>query len=87
MENFSFPAGIEVTPNGDIWIVDTLRQVASHFTIEGEFLAYIGGKGSGPGEFEYPSDLTTDGMGRVFVLERGGNRYQCFQGVEAREAE
>jgi hypothetical protein len=78
-DNFSFSAGIAAMNNGDLWIVDSIRQVASRFTQEGKFLAYIGGKGSQPGAFEYPSAVATDGESRVFVLERMGNRYQCFR--------
>lgn len=78
-ENFSHPSGIVVMPNGDIWIVDTIRQVASRFTISGDFIDYVGGKGEGLGSFAYPSAVTTDGTSKLFVLERGGNRYQCFE--------
>ena len=78
-ENFSFPAALHVLPNDEIWVVDTIRQIASRFTAEGEFLAYVGGKGEGLGAFNYPSGVATNGDDRLFVLERGGNRYQCFR--------
>jgi sugar lactone lactonase YvrE len=81
-ENFSFAAGIAVMNSGDLWIVDSIRQVASQFSHEGKLLATIGGKGSQPGAFEYPSAVTTDGESRLFVLERKGNRYQCFRITE-----
>jgi sugar lactone lactonase YvrE len=77
--NFSLPTGIAVMSNGDIWVVDTIRQIASRFSNGGEFLTYIGGRGTAPGAFNFPSALATDGVGRLFVLERAGNRYQCFQ--------
>ena len=82
-ENFSFPAGIVVMANGDMWVVDTIRQVASCFSRAGEFVAYIGGKGDGPGGFNYPTGIAADGNNRVFVLERAGNRYQCFRVLES----
>ncbi len=78
-QNFSFPSGIALMRDGRIWVADTSRQVASAFDAEGNYLISLGGKGSGLGEFEYPSCLTTDGVSRVFVIERGGNRYQCFR--------
>lgn len=77
-ENFSYPSGIALMRDGTMWIADTVRQVASMFTPEGKFVAFVGGKGSGPGAFEYPSGLATDGESRLFVVERGGERYQCF---------
>jgi sugar lactone lactonase YvrE len=78
-ENFAVPAGLAVTGNGDLWVVDTIRQVVSRFDHEGKLLAMIGGKGSQPGAFEYPSAVATDGGSLLFVLERQGGRYQCFQ--------
>jgi len=77
--NFSFPSGLAVMDDGRIWVKDALRQVAVCFSSRGEFLTYIGGKGVGPGAFNYPSGITTDGSRLIFVLERVGRRYQCFE--------
>lgn len=78
-ENFAFPAGLVVMNNGDLWVVDTIRQVISRFDQEGKLLTMIGGKGSQPGAFEYPSAVATDGESLLFVLERQGGRYQCLR--------
>ena len=80
--NFSLPTDISVTDSGELWVVDTIRQVASCFTRTGEYVTSVGGLGEGPGTFYFPSAVTTDGGGQVFVVERGGNRYQCFQAIE-----
>lgn len=79
MENFSYPAGIAVMANGELWIADSIRQIASCFSPEGKFLTHIGGKGDGLGAFNYPSAIAADGNDRLFVLERAGSRYQCFR--------
>jgi DNA-binding beta-propeller fold protein YncE len=78
-ENFSHPAGISVLPSGEMWIVDSIRQVVSCFSPDGKFVSYVGGKGNQPGAFNYPSGIDTDGTDRLFVVERAGNRYQCFR--------
>jgi len=78
-QNFSFPSGIAICENGEMWVVDTLRQVVTRFSASGEFAGMMGGKGEGAGAFTYPSGITTDGSSRLFVVERGGNRYQCFR--------
>jgi len=78
-ENFSLPVGIVVMPNGDMWIVDTLRQVVSRFSSKGEFVGYIGGGGRQPGALFYPTGVASDGKDRLFVVEKAGNRYQCFR--------
>ncbi len=79
LENFSFASGIALTGDGNMWIVDTLRHVVSLFTPEGVRLTTVGGKGVEPGSLQYPSSVATDGVGRVFVAERAGNRYQCYR--------
>lgn len=81
-ENFSLPSDIAITDAGVLWIVDSIRQVASSFTRSGEYISTIGGLGNAPGAFYFPSGITTDGGSRLFVIERGGNRYQCFQAVD-----
>ncbi|HEX5133213.1 MAG TPA: NHL repeat-containing protein, partial [Candidatus Krumholzibacteria bacterium] len=85
LENFSFASGIALTNDGHMWIVDTLRHLVSFFTPEGTRITTVGGKGTEPGAMQYPSCVTTDGEGRVFVAERVGNRYQGFrlEGVPA----
>lgn len=79
IENFSYPIGIALMSNGDIWIVDAIRQIASRFSRDGQFLSYLGGKGVEIGAFQYPSGIASDGDKLLFVLERIGQRYQCFQ--------
>ena len=79
LENFSFASGIALTREGNLWVVDTLRHVASLFAPDGARLATVGGKGEEPGAMQYPVAVATDGAGRVFVVERAGNRYQCFR--------
>lgn len=81
-ENFSHPTDITVVESGDLWIVDTVRQVVSCFTPGGDFVSYVGGKGDHPGAFNYPVALASDGSDRLFVVERAGNRFQCFQIVD-----
>jgi len=81
-DNFSHPISIAVMESGAIWVVDSIRQVVSCFTVDGEFVSYIGGKGDHLGAFNYPSAVATDGKDRLFVLERAGKRFQCFRIVD-----
>jgi hypothetical protein len=53
--------------------------VVSCFTSGGDFIAYVGGKGDQPGALNFPSGVDTDGKDRLFIVERAGNRYQCFR--------
>ncbi len=77
-ENFSHPHGIATTVNGDIWIVDSIRQVVKHFDREGRYIDMLGGFGVNAGDLLYPNGIAGDGMEKLFVLERVGSRYQYF---------
>ena len=76
-KNFSFAAGIAVMDNGDMWVADAIRGTVSRFSAEGEFISYV--QGDGETALTYPSGISTDGSSRLFVLEQGGNRFQCFE--------
>ncbi len=89
-ENFSHPHGIATTANGDIWIVDSIRQVVKHFDKDGNYVDMLGGFGVNAGDLLYPNGIAGNGSDKLFVLERVGSRYQYFltgsaasdQGVE-----
>ncbi len=77
VQNFSLPSGIALTADR-VRVVDTLRQTISTFSTSGEFLRRDGGLGTMPGAVLYPSDIATDAEGRVYVVERVGNRLQVL---------
>jgi DNA-binding beta-propeller fold protein YncE len=77
VQNFSLPSGIALSA-GRVLVVDTLRQTISTFTASGEFLRRDGGLGSMPGAVLYPSDIAADAEGRVYLVERVGNRLQVL---------
>jgi len=50
-------AGINITPAGQIAVLDMQKNSISLFTPEGEFIERIGQQGSGPGEFLLPRGM------------------------------
>ena len=50
----------------------------SVFTSEGHFLTSFGGRGEGPGEFNFPCGLAVDSSGFVYVCDSFNNRIQVF---------
>ena len=78
MENFSYAADITIAANGDLWVVDMIRQFVGNFDGAGRFKTYLGGVGEGPGSMAYPCAAAIDGRGRVLVLEKVGRRFQTF---------
>ncbi len=77
--NFSFPSSVTVTPDGNIWVSDMIRQIVNRFDAKGNFVDFIGGQGRGPGSMAYPCSVTHDASGMVVVLEKVGGRYQVFE--------
>jgi hypothetical protein len=58
-------AGADITPKGEIAILDSQKSCVSFFSPSGEFLQRIGRQGSGPGEFQLAAGMT------IFPSEEG----------------
>jgi len=78
-ENFSHPHGLAVTSEGDIWVVDSFRQVVKRFTRDGTFKEMVGGFGFRPGDQQYPIGIDSDQKDRIFVAEKVGRRFQILR--------
>lgn len=69
----SEPYGI--TLHGDSIYVSCRDHTVSRFSfIDMRLVRTIGGKGSNDGQFNYPRQLTTDPIGRVFIADTFNNR-------------
>jgi sugar lactone lactonase YvrE len=70
-ENLAFnsPSDVACDSAGNIYILDAANQRIQKFSPEGKFLATIGRKGQGPGEFNFPSSLDVDPNGNLVVLD------------------
>lgn len=70
-ENLAFnsPSDIAMDSAGNIYILDSGNQRIQKFNSEGKYLAMIGRKGQGPGEFASPSSLDIDNKGNLYVLD------------------
>ncbi len=75
--NFSQPTGVAVTPDGRIWVVDSIRANLQVFDPAGTVLGGVDG-GNGPGAWLYPSALATDGNGWFAIAEMGGSRLRLL---------
>lgn len=73
------PVGITVGPDGDLYVPDTHYHRLMVYKPDGSSFRQIGSKGTGPGQFIYPTDIAFDQSGRIFVTEYGDNdRIQVF---------
>jgi DNA-binding beta-propeller fold protein YncE len=74
------PTGIAVNKKtGELLIVDTLRSEIVRYDIKNsEFKGKIGGKGSEPGNFHYPTNIFVSSDGHIIVSDSLNFRVQIF---------
>jgi len=79
-ENLAFnsPSDIAMDSAGNIYILDSGNQRIQKFSPEGKYLATIGRKGQGPGEFVSPSSLDIDSKGYLYVLDSNQRKLQIL---------
>jgi len=73
------PVGLTVDREGNLWVPDTHYHRVIVFSSEGRELKRFGKRGTGPGEFDLPTDVAFDDAGNIYVSEYGeNNRIQVF---------
>jgi DNA-binding beta-propeller fold protein YncE len=84
---FSLPSGLAVRPSGtyedsfDVFIADKANHQVQKWTSAagyGFFIKSWGTRGSGIGQFSFPSAVALDSGGNVYVVDTGNNRIQKF---------
>jgi DNA-binding beta-propeller fold protein YncE len=84
-QNFSFPSGFAVDSKGRLWITDAFQHRLRIFSLAGEHLFDFGKMQEKDGGFFFPVDLCFGRMGKLYVLEKGGERIQVFQVSDLKE--
>ncbi len=79
----SRPRGICADPReGLIYVVDYMRHVAQGYDYNtGKLKFEFGGRGWGPGWFNYPTDITVDKFGRIYITDLFNHRIQVIKVV------
>jgi DNA-binding beta-propeller fold protein YncE len=73
------PTGIAYSAvKEEIWVVETKAHRISVFNKNGELLKQIGGRGNGPGEFNFPTYIWIDRSGTIYVVDAMNFRIQIF---------
>ena len=71
------PAGLAFV--GDrLLVVDSQRHQVVIFNPHGESLGVIGRRGTGPGEFNFPTHISVDRQNRIYVTDAMNSRIQIF---------
>lgn len=77
---FNFPNDVAVDPAGNIYVLDTGNTRIQKFGPDGKYLATIGRKGQGPGEFILPDGLDIDRDGGLVVGDTAQSRLHVIIG-------
>jgi DNA-binding beta-propeller fold protein YncE len=61
-----------------LFVADAQRHQIVVFDVRGQFLSKFGRRGSGPGEFNFPTHVNVDAGGRILVTDSLNYRIQVF---------
>lgn len=88
------PLGVAVSPWGDVVVADSVNHRLAVFGPDGQFKKTLGGPGSGPGQFNYPTSVAVSGNKiyvadfynkRVQVLDLNGKQLSVFPSAQDRQ--
>jgi sugar lactone lactonase YvrE len=77
---FNYPSDVAVDTDGNIYILDAGNTRIQKFGPDGKYLATIGRKGQGPGEFILPDGLDIDRDGNLVVGDSAQSRLHVIIG-------
>ena len=75
---FSYPHGIAVAANGDVYVAEEGNARVQEFSSTGTFVTKWGSQGSGAEQLSCPHGIAVGTSGEVFVADECNNRIQEF---------
>jgi DNA-binding beta-propeller fold protein YncE len=77
---FSFPFGVAVDPQGRVFVADDINQRVLRFGPQPDYKyrARWGHYGTGPGQLAYPRAIASDATGALYVTNTGNDRIDVF---------
>jgi hypothetical protein len=73
--------GMEVTPGGEVYVLDAQVPVVRVYDREGRHVRSFGSRGGGPGELAQPTGLALLPDGRVLVSDPANGRVNVYSGA------
>ena len=71
------PVGVALA-GGRLYVLDALAQAVLVYGLDGKYQFRFGMRGTGPGEFNYPTGIADGGPGRLLVSDTLNSRVQVF---------
>lgn len=76
------PTGIACNSlTGHIWVVETGAHKIAQFSKDGQLIRKIGGRGTGPGLYNFPTFIWIDQHGRIYIVDSMNYRIQILDSV------
>lgn len=75
--NLERPSGLAIHGNR-LWVTDSQQHCVAGFDLRGKFISKFGKRGTGQGEFNFPTHIAADSEGRLYVTDSMNNRVQVF---------
>ncbi len=72
------PRGLAIDGQQRLYVVDALAHLVDLYTLKGKHLVGFGGFGVEIGKFQYPTDVSLDRRGRIYVSDRENNQVQVW---------
>jgi DNA-binding beta-propeller fold protein YncE len=73
------PGGVVVDSIRDrVYVTNTGRHTISVFNTRGQYIGDIGVRGSGPGQFNFPTQIAIDHDGNIYIVDTGNFRIQVL---------
>lgn len=74
------PGGVVIdSVRNRVYVTNTGKHTVSVFNTQGQFIGNIGTRGSGPGEFNFPTQIAIDKKGNIYVVDTGNFRIQILE--------
>jgi len=77
---FNYPSDVAVDAQGNIHVLDSANSRIQKFGPDGKYLATIGRKGQGPGEFIMPGSIDIDKEGNIVISDTAQSRIHVIIG-------
>lgn len=75
---FSYPLGVAVDADGNVYVTDTMNDRVQIFDADGEFIHMFGKQGVTPGTFMRAKGIAIDCDGHIYVTDAEFNNVQVF---------
>jgi len=77
IDTSGIPRGIWIDAKDRMYVVDAVAHTVDVYDLKGKRLTQFGSNGFGPGQFNYPNDITVQGN-RIYITDRDNHQVQVW---------